>query len=135
MNLILMCYSLTISVRKYTSIDLAKTHFDSQLISAVKKKYDRESLDEAFKYEFFKNVGYNDFGKTFLRYYFARIDHFISDFSNENEYGSYYQLVSQSQGANVYHIEHIITNHPDNLKLFKDEEEFNAQKEWTWGLL
>jgi uncharacterized protein with ParB-like and HNH nuclease domain len=126
--------SLSISIRN-ASIDLAKTSFDNQLLTAVKKKYDRETLDEAFKYEFFKNVGYNDFGRTFLRYYFARIDHFISDFSNESEYGSYYQLVSQSQGGNVYHIEHIITNHEDNLKLFTDEEEFNSQRNRLGGLL
>ncbi|MBL0052915.1 MAG: DUF1524 domain-containing protein [Bacteroidetes bacterium] len=63
------------------------------------------------------------------------MDHFISDFSNESEYGSYYQLVSQSQGGNVYHIEHIITNHEDNLKLFADEEEFNSQRNRLGGLL
>ncbi len=126
--------ALTIAIRN-ESLKLAKESFENQLLAAVKKKYDREILDEAFKYEFFKNIGYNDFGRTFLRYYFARIDHYISDFSNESEYGSYYQLVSQSQGANVYHIEHIITNHEDNLMLFIDEEEFNSQRNRLGGLL
>lgn len=126
--------SLNISIRN-ANLTIAKDNFDNQLLTAVRKKYDRDTLDEAFKYEFFKNVGYNDFGRAFLRYYFARVDHFISDFSNESEYGSYYQLVSQSQGVNVYHIEHIITNHEDNLKLFADEEEFNAQRNRLGGLL
>lgn len=126
--------SLNILVRN-SELDTAKDCFDKQLLTAVKKKYDRENLDEAFKYEFFKNVGYNDFGRTFLRYYFARIDHYISDFSGESEYGNYYQLVAQSQGGSVFHIEHIITNHEDNLKLFADEEEFNEQRNRLGGLL
>ena len=126
--------SITIDIRN-KSIELSKSSFENQLSTVVKKKYDRENLDKAFKYEFFKNVGYNDFGKTFLRYYFARIDHYISDFSSESEYGNYYQLVAQSQGGNVYHIEHIITNHEDNLLLFEDEEEFNFQRNRLGGLL
>ena len=126
--------SLNISIRN-AALTIAKDNFDNQLLTAIRKKYDRDTLDDAFKYEFFKNVGYNDFGRTFLRYYFARVDHFISEFSNESEYGSYYQLVSQSQGNNVYHIEHIITNHQDNLNLFADEEEFNAQRNRLGGLL
>ena len=117
------------------SCSKAKELFENQLLSIVKKKHDRELLDEAFKYEFFKNIGYNDFGKTFLRYFFARVDHFISDFSDESEYATYHQLVVQSSGGNVYHVEHIITNHEDNLKLFTDEEEFNAQRNRLGGLL
>lgn len=70
-----------------------------------------------------------------MRYFFARIDHFVSDFSLENEYATYYQLVLQSQGSNIYHVEHIITNHDENLKLFADEEEFNAQRNRLGGLL
>lgn len=125
---------LTIAIRNAT-IDLAKESFDNQLSTVVKKKYDREILDETFKYEFFKNLGYNDFGTKFLRYYFARIDHFISDFSDLSEYGNYYQLVLQSKGGDTYHIEHIITNHEDNLSLFEDEEEFNFQRNRLGGLL
>jgi uncharacterized protein with ParB-like and HNH nuclease domain len=126
--------SLSILIRNQ-NIESVKDSFENQLLSAIKKKYDRETLDDAFKYEFFKNVGYNDFGRTFLRYFFARIDHFISNFSDENEYASYYQLVSQSSGTNVYHVEHIITNHEDNLKLFENEEEFNLQRNRLGGLL
>ncbi len=116
--------SLNIQLRN-GSLDLAKEYFDKQLLTSVKKKYDREILDEAFKYEFFKNLKYNDFGTKFLRYYFARIDHFISDFSNENEYSDYYKLVVQSRGGDAYHIEHIIANHEENIHLFENEEEFN----------
>ncbi len=124
----------TIAVRN-SNVEHAKESIKQQLLNVVRKKYDRENLDEAFKYEFFKNLGYNDLGGTFLRYYFARIDHFISDFSDENEYGTYYQLVVQSRGGDVYHIEHIITNDPKNILLFNDEEDFNVQRNRLGGLL
>lgn len=126
--------SLSIAIRN-ESIEKSKDCFDAQLLNAVKKKHDREVLDEAFKYEFFKGIGYNDFGSTFLRYYFARIDHYISEFSEESEYASYYQLVAQASGGNVYHIEHVITNHEDNLKLFENEEDFNLQRNRLGGLI
>ena len=126
--------TLNSSIREKTNSDV-KTLFDNQLLSMVEKAHDRKYLDIAFKYEFFKSVGYNDLGRTFLRYYFARIDHYISDCSDMPEYGNYYQLVVQSRGGDIYHIEHIITNNEDNIKLFKDEEEFNAQRNRLGDLL
>ncbi len=119
--------SLNQGIRGHDVIS-AKMQFEYQLLLSIKKKHERDVLDEAFKYEFFKNLGYNDFGKTFLRYFFARIDHYISDFSNENEYATYHQLVLQSSGGNVYHVEHIISNNEENYALFENEEEFNVQR-------
>lgn len=109
--------------------------FEKQLLSHIAKSHDLKEIDNPFKYEFFKNVGYNHYGKKFLRYFFARIDHYISEFSELNEYGNYYQLVLQAKGKDCYHIEHIITNNDDNIKLFKDEEEFNFQRNRLGGLL
>lgn len=126
--------ALNSSIREKSNSDV-KTLFDNLLLSIVEKAHDRKDIDIAFKYEFFKSVGYNDLGRTFLRYYFARIDHYISDFSDLPDYGNYHQLVVQSKGGDVYHIEHIITNNEDNIKLFKDEEEFNTQRNRLGGLL
>ena len=109
--------------------------FEKQLLSHIAKSHDLKEIDNPFKYEFFKNVGYNNYGKKFLRYFFARIDHYISEFSELNEYGNYYQLVLQAKGKDCYHIEHIITNNDVNIKLFKDEEEFNSQRNRLGGLL
>jgi len=126
--------ALNLSIRGKTISEI-KIQFDKQLISIVEKAHVRDKLDMAFKYEFFKNLGYNDLGRSFLRYYFARIDHLISDNSNIPEYGNYYQLVLQSKGGDVYHIEHIITNNPKNITLFNDEEDFNFQRNRLGDLL
>ncbi len=116
-------------------VSICKDTFNNRLLELVKKSYDLNELDHYFKYDFFKNVGYSTLGKLFLRYFFARVDHFISDKSDLPEFGNYYQLVVQSRGNDTYHIEHIIANNPKNITLFSDEEEFTNQRNRLGGLL
>jgi len=126
--------SLNPKLRDADPIDIDKL-FHNELLSAVKKSQARDELKNPFRYEFFKPIGYTYYGKTFWRYFFARIDHFISENSKLNEYGSYYQLVLQSKGKDVYHIEHIVSNNDENKKMFTDEDDFNEQRNRLGGLL
>jgi uncharacterized protein with ParB-like and HNH nuclease domain/6-pyruvoyl-tetrahydropterin synthase len=116
------------------SIDEIIKEFDTQLLNDIKKQKDNDTLTEVFKYEYFRNIGYTNLGKKFLRYFFARIDHYIASYSKQ-AVKNYWQLVSQAQGKEVHHIEHIITNHESNMELFNDEEEFNIQRNRLGGLL
>ncbi|RLA63026.1 MAG: DUF262 domain-containing protein [Epsilonproteobacteria bacterium] len=128
--------SLMVLVKNIRDMNLSeiKKEFDIQLLKDVKKSKDIGSLSEAFKYEFFRNIGYTKLGKKFLRYFFARIEYYISDFSNRPT-KTYEQLVLQSRGQEVHHIEHIITNNEENLTLFENEEEFHIQRNRLGGLL
>lgn len=117
------------------NVSFCKETFNNRLLELVKKSYDLNELDHYFKYDFFRNVGYSTLGKLFLRYFFARVDHFISDKSDLPEFGNYHQLVVQSRGNDTYHIEHIIANNPKNITLFSDEEEFTNQRNRLGGLL
>lgn len=116
------------------NIDEIEKEFNIQLLNDVKKQKDNSTITEAFRYEYFRNIGYTSLGKKFLRYFFARIDHYISNHSKQ-PVKNYWQLVSQASGKEVHHIEHIITNHESNLDLFEDEEEFNIQRNRLGGLL
>jgi hypothetical protein len=109
--------------------------FDNSLNTTICKNHDIKDLASPLRYELFRNVGYDTSTKRFLRYYFARIDHYISDNSDLPEYGTYYQLVVQSKGNDMYHIEHIISNNEKNFDLFDDEEEFYAQRNRLGGLV
>lgn len=111
-----------------------KREFDLQLLKDVRKAKDMKGLEEPFKYEFFRNVGYTTLGKKFLRYFFARIEFYLSNISKRPT-KKYDQLVLQSKGNEVHHIEHIITNNEKNLDLFENEEEFNIQRNRLGGLL
>jgi uncharacterized protein with ParB-like and HNH nuclease domain len=117
------------------NMEFILSKFKEYLTRLVKNNHSRLTLDEPFKYEFFKNIGYNDLGKTFLRYFFSRIDHYISDCSDLNEYGTYHQLVTQTKGGDVYHIEHILSNNDENIQQFDDEEDFNLNRNRLGGLL
>lgn len=127
--------SLNGKIRNSTSEALS-TIFDNEFKNSVENSHARKDLDEPFKYEFFKNLGYNDFGKKFLRYFFARVDHYISDQSGLDPFSSYDRLVLRNnQFTDTYHIEHILTNNLKNIELFESEEEFNSERNRFGGLL
>ena len=116
------------------NMDEIRQEFDLQLLNDIKKQKDNTTITDVFRYEYFRNIGYTSLGRKFLRYFFARIDHYIASYSNQ-PVKNFWQLVSQSSGKEVHHIEHIITNHESNLGLFEDEEEFNIQRNRLGGLL
>src|SRR5208283_1185133 len=46
--------------------------FDKSLLEDVRKHKNRNDITGPFRYEFFSPLGYTDFTKSFLRYFFAR---------------------------------------------------------------
>jgi hypothetical protein len=118
------------------NIDDIKSAFDFTLLDMIKKAHDRDDINSPFKYELFANTGYLELGKRFMRYFFARIDHFISE-GAKLPTGTYWSLVSQAKGKDVYHIEHILANDDKqyNLSLFADEEHFSRQRNRLGGLV
>lgn len=100
--------------------------FDKWLLKDIAYSKNLDNLKELFRYEFFKNVGYETLSKKFLRYFFARVEHYLTDNSNSSALG-YYELVEQG-GKKGYHIEHILANNEENLQLFENEEEFRIQR-------
>jgi uncharacterized protein with ParB-like and HNH nuclease domain len=126
--------SLTPRIRN-SSLSAIPSIIDAQLLLDVQDAHDVKDLKTAFQYDFFKGLGYNSFGSGFLRYFFARVDHYISDCSDIPEFGSYKQLVQQTRGGDVYHIEHILANNPASAALFSDETEFNEQRNRLGALI
>ena len=118
------------------SCDDIKKIFDSKLLEMINKAQGRTDITDPFKYELFANTEYRILAKRFMRYFFARIDHFIADGSGLFT-GTYYSLISQAKGKDVYHIEHILANDENhhNISLFIDDEHFIAQRNRLGGLL
>ena len=99
--------SLCPRVRDKSSKEVAGL-IDEQLVVEVQNAHALKQMASAFQYEFFRNSGYNDLGAGFLRYFFARVDHYISRESDLPPFGSYRQLVQQTRGNDVYHVEHVL---------------------------
>ena len=117
------------------SLDEIKSEFYKWLLDDIKTKKNNGSLTEPFKYEYFRNIGFNDLSKTFLRYLFARIDHYLAQ-GSKIPTNTYEQLVHSTRHSDVYHIEHIMANNEDNIKIFgNNDEEFNIQRNRLGGLL
>lgn len=121
-------------IREKTVVEI-KDIFDKELLNNIKRAKNRDNLQELFEYQFFKNVGYTTLSKKFLRYFFARIEHYLAD-NIKRATKTFHQFVSQSKGANAHHIEHIVARNEENLKMFSnDEEEFEIQRNRLGALL
>jgi hypothetical protein len=90
---------------------------------------------EPFTYGFFKETGI-ELEKRFKRYFFARVEHFISENTNMNMKQTLYDLVQNTGSKNGFHIEHILSENNDNKALFNnDEEYFERERNRLGGLL
>lgn len=121
---------------KDKDIEFIEKSFDEELLRLVRESKGDKTIEQPFKYEFFRNVGYEQLNVKFLRYFFARIEHYIAENANL-AVKDYYQLVSQGRGNNAHHIEHILANDENrkNLALFENEEEFRIQRNRLGGLV
>ena len=108
--------------------------FDSYLLSLLSDARGVEAI-EVYSYGLFKDAGI-ELSKRFKRYFFARIEKFISENTNLNMKHSFYNLVSNTGSVNGFHIEHILAQNLENYKLFDDDEErFERERNRLGGLL
>lgn len=115
-------------------------------ISAIRLAFDNTLLDlltetrgvsavTPLSYGFFKETGI-ELDKRFKRYFFARIEKFIADNTNLKVKHSLYDLVQNTGSVSGFHIEHILADNDENLKLFEDDEErFKSERNRLGGLL
>ena len=93
--------------------------FDQQLLADIGEAHDIEVRDP-FDYRLFANVGY-EVGSRFLRYFFARVEHFIAESIHETAKG-YYDLVRNNGQVNGHHVEHVLADNEENRRLVVDSE-------------
>lgn len=105
---------------RHAGCEAIRAAFDAQLLTDIEAARDVK-LEDPFSWTLFRNVGY-ELGSRFVRYFFARIEHFIADeadFTADN----LYNLVRNRGRKYGYHVEHILANNEENRALFNDDEE------------
>ncbi len=126
-------YKLSAIIRE-KDVSVIRSAFDNtlrKLLSATRGVVATTSLS----YGFFKETGI-ELDKRFKRYFFARIEKFIADNTNLNMKHSLYDLVQNTGSVNGFHIEHILADNSENLKLFGDDEEkFKSERNRLGALL
>lgn len=109
--------------------------FEEAVLNQINEKRNTE-VTSPYQYKFFREVGYQDFNTTFLRYFFTRIEYFISGGISKEMQDNFWDLTRGVGKTNAYHIEHILGRNEENLNLFgNDEDIFERERNRFGGLL
>jgi len=124
---------LNVEIRN-KSIEEINKSFNNRLLKDISSKK-AKTIDTPFVWVYFQEAGYTTLQKRFLRYLFARIEHFIAKECNM-PCESYNNLVLNTGPKNGYHIEHNLAHNQENLELFdEDEELFEKERNKLGGLV
>ncbi|TEU05249.1 DUF262 domain-containing protein, partial [Candidatus Bathyarchaeota archaeon] len=116
------------------SCEEIKAIYNQQIVDDISASKDVE-VRTPFEWTYFKNASNRNLRIRFIRYYFARIEHFIAEHCNRTP-ESYYNLVRNTGRKHGYHIEHIIADNEENWRLFdNDEEAFHTERNKLGSLL
>ncbi|MCI5059844.1 MAG: DUF262 domain-containing HNH endonuclease family protein [Alphaproteobacteria bacterium] len=128
-----MLYRISEEIREQP-ISVIRPAFDKQITLQLTKRRGVE-VDTPFKYAFFKQIGIG-LNARFKRYFFARIEEFLSENLNLGLKHSISDLVLKTGSVNGFHIEHILAHNSENLELFDfDEERFEQERNRLGGIL
>ncbi len=126
-------YQLSFEIRN-KSVQEIPAIFDKHLLGFLSDSRGLQT-EESYSYGLFKDTGI-ELSKRFKRYFFARIDEFISANTKMNMKHSLYDLVSNTGAVNGFHIEHILADNDENKQLFSnDEDRFERERNRLGGLL
>lgn len=126
-------YKLSAEIRNKPIDQIIKV-FETYLIQLLSNARG-SGVERSFSYGYFKETGI-ELDKRFKRYFFARIESFIAQNTNMKMKQSLYDLVQNTGSINGFHIEHILSNNPENKALFNDDEEyFEKERNRLGGLL
>lgn len=129
--------SITYKVsRKIRNCDISdiRPAFDEALLSELSRVASTPVI-EPFQYKLFKNTGIS-LNMRFKRYFFSRVEEFLSHNLNLGMKHSVSDLVSKTGAKTGFHIEHILSQNDENLSLFNyDEDRFYQERNRLGGIL
>ena len=129
---------LNIAIRDQP-LESIQAAFDAQLLSDIRAGSGLD-VDDPFEWRLFADTGYNTLRTRFLRYFFARVEHYIAGHLEEPAV-NYYDLVRNSGAKQGYHVEHVLADNKQNRALFvapdggEDEAAFIRERNRLGGLV
>lgn len=127
-------YDISAEIRN-KDISEVRSVFDSYIIQMLKQSRGVSDVDKPLQYKFFRATGIN-LNMRFKRYFFARIEEFLSKHMNLKMKHFVGDLVSKTGAKTGFHIEHILSNNDENLGLFhNDQDRFEQERNRLGGLL
>lgn len=125
--------NLNRSIRNKSCAEIEEI-YNSQILADISGAKEIE-VKSPFVWSYFKEASKLRLGDKFIRYYFARIEHFIA-VNIGKPASDFYNLVRNTGPVYGYHIEHIVADNEENRELFvNDEELFIAERNKLGALL
>ena len=118
---------LAISIKNAPSLEQIKDKFADKIKTIIKSERNKDTLEDIFAPGLYERATYTSLGKGFLRYFFGRIDHYLSE-EMQLPTVSYHGLIKQTSGGTVYHIEHILSRNDENPTWFESEDDFEEYR-------
>lgn len=129
-----LLYAISNDIREKSANEI-KGVFETNILKAL-SDIKNTTITEIFNYNYFKDVGYADLPTRFNRYFFSRIEHFISHETGAEMQQNFENLIRNNGYVNGYHIEHILSYNEQNLAIFNnDTEVFERERNRLGGLL
>lgn len=113
---------LSQKIRDEKSLDAITLAFDNEIKRIIRNKKNKDAIEDIYAPALYENAGYS-LGSGFLRYFFGRIDHYLSE-EMQLPTVTYHGLIKQNQGNTIYHVEHILSRNEQNIGWFRDEDEY-----------
>ncbi len=112
--------ALTTAIRDKET-DQIESIFNQQIIDDISLSKGIQ-VSSPFDWNYFKDASNHNLGIRFIRYYFARIEHFLAVNTNHPT-ENYYNLVRNTGHVSGHHVEHILADNEENRRLFKNDDE------------
>lgn len=110
--------------------------FDKMLLELLREQEKDENINSIWNYSYFKDIGYRDLSKPFLRYVLARLEEYLCKNIQVEMRQTMHNLMKQTHGYECFHIEHILSHNDENLALFdNDKDRFENERNRLGGLL
>lgn len=128
-------YELSAKIRN-GGLDDIRQAFDGVLLDTLREVHVNDQISTVWNYSFFRNVGYDNLDRRFLRYVLARVEQHIAVNTKMGKKHHLYDLVVNRGGLHGFHIEHILAVNDENRALFDGNDElFLGERNRLGGLL
>ncbi len=127
-------YTIIAQIKINNDVNLYEQIFNNVLIERLKEKRSEDETSSVYNYNAFKQCGYSSLKRTFIRYFFMRIEEYISSKTGNHLQDDPFDYVN-GRKKDGYEIEHILSRNEESLHKFESEEDFNEKRNMLGGLL
>jgi len=101
--------------------------FNDCLLEALRKSSGNKELSTTWNYSLFRNAGYDNIDKRFLKYALGRVEQYICGNTETEMPQTLKHIITGGKNA-PFHLEHILSFNDENRAKFKDEDTFISER-------